>query len=400
VSRNRGSLTVLALATLAGALFACGDRTIRFGAVLPLTGYAEVYGKAIQRGIDLAFDQAKQSPEWKDKIEITVYDSGSDPEKAKAELGQLYSAGALAVIGGVTSAEALAMVTVADDRQRTLVSPSASSPQLTGVSSNFFRVFPSDFAEGTVMARYAYDNLRLRVGVVLAKEETYAKGIQKVFADEFVRKGGRIEETVEYPEGTSDFAALCDRVGTLKPDFVYLAAYADDISKMIGHLRNQKFGGIILTTSSFAAAETISKTGKAAEGTYFTQTSFDLEGKLAPEVERFISAYRTRYRNDPDLYAAHGYDTMNLLLEAYKKGGTSGLSFWKGMRNIQEFPGVTGRLQFDEKGDVSKFPHVYVVTDGKAVDVEQQRQKQIEEARRKMREIEESLRNLQNPPGN
>ena len=67
------------------------------------------------------------------------------------------------------------------------------------------------------------------------------------------------------------------------------------------------------------------------------------------------------------------------------------------MRNIQEYPGVTGRLQFDEKGDVGKFPHVYVITEGKAVDVEQQRQRQIEEARQKMREIEESLRNLQNP---
>lgn len=397
MAKSRRLLTALSLVVLAGSAVACGDKAIRFGAVLPLTGHAEVYGQAIRKGIDLAYEQAKQDPELGNRLQLTIVDSGSDPGRAKSELKKIYDDGALAAIGGITSAEALAMIKEADDEQRTLVSPSASSPQLTGISSLFFRVFPSDFAEGTVMARYAYDNLRLRVGVVLAKEETYAKGIQKVFGDEFQRKGGRIEETVEYPEGTTDFAALCERVVTLRPDFVYVAAYAQDISKMIQHLRRQQFPGIILTTSSFAAAETIRQTEAAAEGAYFTQTSFDLDDKTIPEVGRFVEAYRAKYGSDPDLYSAHGFDTFNLLVEAYRQGGTSGLSFWKGMRNIQEFPGVTGRLQFDEKGDVGKFPHVYVITEGRAIDVEQQRQKQIEEARRKMKEIEESLRNLQNP---
>jgi branched-chain amino acid transport system substrate-binding protein len=398
VRNSRRWLAALAVAFLAGAV-GCGEKTIRFGAVLPLTGQHDVYGQAIRKGIDLAFELAKQDPELGHRLELVVVDSASDPQRARRELKKLYREGAMAAIGGVTSAEALAMVEEADDEQRTLVSPSASSPQLTGISSNFFRVFPSDFSEGTVLARYAYDNLRLRVGVVLAKEETFAKGIQKVFSDEFQRMGGRIEETVEYPEGTRDFAALCERVVTLKPDFVFLAAYADDLSKMIQHLHRQSFTGLILTTASFAAAATIAETGIAAEGTYYAQTSFDVEGQLTPEVASFVKAFRAKYRSDPDLYAAHGFDTFNVLVEAYRQGGTSGLSFWKGMRNIHELPGVTGSLQFDEKGDVSKFPHVYVVTDGKAIDVEQQRQKQIEEARRKMREIEESLRKLQNPPG-
>lgn len=396
MSNSRRWLATLGLVTLA-SLPGCGDKTIRFGAVLPLTGQHEVYGQAIRKGVELAFEEAKEQADMAGRLELTIVDSASDPDRARDELVRLYREGALAAIGGVTSGEALAMVKEADDMQRTLVSPSASSPQLTGISSNFFRVFPSDFSEGTVMARYAYDNLRLRVGVVLAKEETFAKGIQKVFTDEFQRKGGRIEETVEYPEGTTDLAALCDRVVTLKPDFVFLAAYADDLSKMIQHLRRQKFPGIILTTSSFAAAETIAKTGDAAEGTYYAQTRFDVEGQLAPQVASFVRAYRARYRSDPDLYAAHGYDAFHVLVAAYRKGGTTGLRFWQGMRSIQEYPGVTGTLQFDEKGDVSKFPHVYVVAEGKAVDVEQQRQKQIEEARRKMKEIEESLRNLQNP---
>ena len=399
MSSHRRFRAAFALLALAGAGLACGSPTIRFGAVLPLTGQHAVYGLSIQKGVDLAIERALKDPMFAGKLEFTTSDSGSDAQRASDAVGRIYDAGALAAVGGVTSGEALAMVEVADNKGRVLLSPSASSPQLTGISTNFFRIFPSDFAEGTVMARYAFDNLHLKQGVVLAKEETYAKGIQKVFGDEFQRKGGKILETVEYPEGTRDFAALCERVVTLKPDFVYLAAYAEEVSRMIRHLRAQQFMGLILATSSFAAAETISQTGAPAERVYFTQSSFETEGNLPPAVQEFVTAYRARYRGTPDLYAAHGFDAVNVLLEAYRQGGTTQLSFWKGMRNVRELVGVTGTLQFDEKGDVAKFPHVYVITDGKAVDVEGERQRQIEEARQRMREIEESIRKLQSQGG-
>jgi branched-chain amino acid transport system substrate-binding protein len=201
LSANRRSALAAGL-LLAASTVACGGRgEIRFGAVLPITGHAAVYGKTIRQGVELAHEELRKEPAFA-ALELVVVDSGSDPERAKNELRRIYAEGALAAIGGVTSAEALAMVEGGRRRRRTLLSPSASLPQLSGISSNFFRVFPSDFAEGTVMARYAYDNLRLRDGVVFAKEETYAKGIQKVFSDEFQRHSGRILETIEFPPNT------------------------------------------------------------------------------------------------------------------------------------------------------------------------------------------------------
>lgn len=376
------------------SLAACpGGGPTRLGAVLPLTGGAALYGTAIQRGVELAYEQAQQDPKGP-KVALTVLDSASDPEKARQALDQLYDDGAIAVMGGVTSAEALAMIPAADQQGAILLSPSASLPQLTGISSNFYRIFPSDFAEGTVMAKYAYDTLRLKTAVILAKQETYAKGIQEVFADELRRKGGQILEQVDFPANTSDFAALADRAATLKPDCVYVAAYAEEISHLVRELRGHGYTGTILTTSSFAAASNIANTGAAAEGVLFTQSAFDLEGNLPDQVKSFVAAYRAKYKSDPDLYAAHGYDAMKILVEAVRDGNKTASTFWKGLRNLREYPGVTGIIQFDEKGDVSKFPRVYVVADGRAVDREQERQRQLEEARRKIQEIENQLRQM------
>jgi len=368
----------------------------KIGAVLPQTGSAAVYGEAIHRGVELAHEVIQKDPQAP-RVQLLWADSGSDPEKGARELERIYGEGAIAAIGGVTSAEALAMVPVADRKNQILLSPSASLPQLTGISSNFFRIFPSDFSEGTVMAKFAVDTYKVKSAVILAKEETYAKGIQEVFADEFRRKGGQIVEIIEFPANTNDFAALVDRVNTLKPEAVYIAAYAREIMSLIRELRRQDFQGHILTTSSFAAAETIANTGADAEGVLFTQTSLELEGEATPpQVKQFVAAYRAKFGSDPDLYAAHGYDAYQVLVEALRQGGETASSFWKGMRNIHEFPGVTGTFQFDEKGDVQKFPHVYRVKDGKALDYELERQRQLKEARDRLQKIQEEIERLKN----
>ena len=170
-------------------------------------------------------------------IALRVVDSESDSAKAAQLLEQLYDEGVLAVIGGVTTAEAIEMVPVADRADRVLLSPSASSPELTGISRNFFRVFFSDFDEGTKMGNFAAVQMEISSVVILAKEETWATGVQEIFAREFERHGGQVLEVLEFPAGTRDYSGLVERVNTLDPSAVYLAAYAEEVAQMVTELR-------------------------------------------------------------------------------------------------------------------------------------------------------------------
>ncbi|HSM50650.1 MAG TPA: ABC transporter substrate-binding protein [Thermoanaerobaculia bacterium] len=388
MNRTRRLLVPLALGL---ALAGCqGSNKVKVGVVLPLTGGAEVYGKAIRQGIEIAQERTVASKESQYAIEILWRDSKSDPETAKRLLEAVYDEGAIVAIGGVTSAEALAMVPVADRASRVLLSPSASQPQLSGISSNFYRVFPSDASEGTMMANFARQTLELAKVVVLAKEETYAKGAQEVFRERFTELGGQVVEVLVFPPNTVDFSGLVERVGTVKPDAVYIAAYAGEIVNLVKALRAHGFAGSVLTTSSFSTADAIGQAGPAAEGVYFTQTAFAPTEKN-PEVEAFVNAYKAKYRAEPDLYAAHGYDSYRVLLAAMRESGKGASDFWKGMRGISDFPGVTGTFQFDEKGDVKKFPRVFMVREGLVLDLEKAEEARREEIRKKMREIQEEL---------
>lgn len=127
---------------------------VRIGIVLPETGAAAVYGASVKSGVKLAFDIG-QAKGWAPQgLEVFYRDSGSDPTRAAGAAEALFEDGALLVIGGVTSAEAKAMIPVADRMGRVLLSPSASAPELAGRSPNFFRVYPSDELEGVKAADF------------------------------------------------------------------------------------------------------------------------------------------------------------------------------------------------------------------------------------------------------
>jgi branched-chain amino acid transport system substrate-binding protein len=375
------------LALLPVVLGCPGEEVVKFGAILPLTGEAAIYGQPVQRGVALAYEHLQSQADLPYGLELVTVDSESDPEKAGQLLKQVYRDGALAAIGGVTTAEALQMVAVADEADKVLVSPSASTPQLSGISKNFYRVFPSDAREGATMGNFATQKLKAERVVILAKEDAYAKGIQEVFKTEFERYGGEVLDLIEFPSLGSDLSGLVERVMTLGPDAVYLAAYAADLAQMIKHLRYQGYKGTIFTTSAFAAPEIIAQVGRPAEGVFLTQAVFDIDSE-DPKIRSFIDAYRAKYDLEPDLYAAHGYDSVMVLAEALRIGGRTSSELWKGIRSIRDFSGATGTVQFDERGDVQKFPRVYVVNEGILVDYEA-------EVERRRRELLERLRDLE-----
>lgn len=381
----------IAIAALVATTFACSEQEgVKFGVVLPETGVAAVYGNSIRKGVELALEEIQAQSER--TISVEFVDSASDAEQAAAAADRLLDEGALALIGGVTTPEALAMIEAIDQHDRVLLSPSASSPALTGASINFFRVFFSDFTEGVKMANFAAVKQEIGSVVIIAKVQEYAKGVQDVFRQEFERNGGTVLETIEVPEGTDDFSGVVERVQTLDPQAVFIAGYANDIAKVIVALRNIGFSGRILTTHAFSSREVLSAAGDAANRVLLTLPVFDAHSEEEP-VKSFVAAYEAAYEETPDVWAAHGYDAMKILYQALPEEMRTPADFWTGMRQIEDYPGVTGPIRFDEKGDVSRFPRVFMVEDGELVDYEAEVDRRRQELEERLRRLRERRRN-------
>ncbi len=345
-------------------------------AVLPLSGAAEVYGREVRAGLELGLAELRERDGL--TFALLVEDSGSDPQRARALLDQRLPE-SWAAVGGVTSAEALAMVPVAEKQGRVLLSPSASSDDLSGRSRFFYRLAATDTEEAARLSSYAVNTLRLARVAILAADSPAGQGKAQAFQKRFADPRRQVE-IITYPAGTEAFGEPVGRALQLRPDGVYVADLLTPTLALVRQLRGAGFQGRILATSALATPA-VTSAGSLVDGILFAQVPLDLAGE-SPEVRRFAEAYRARHGGDPGLYAALGYEAAMVLAAARREAGSPlPTDLWKGMRSIRDLPALTGTINFDERGDVKKFPRVYWIHEGRFGDFEKYVEQRLQELR-------------------
>ena len=88
--------------------------------------------------------------------------------------------------------------------------------------------------------------------------------------------------------------------------------------------------------------------GKLADGIVTTcQYNPDSDN---PKLKAFQASYLKRFGLEPDVFAAHAYDGMNLLIAAINKVGLNRVlirDILAERKTFQGFPGVTGNIELD-----------------------------------------------------
>jgi len=378
------TLPMLATLTL---LAACGSPPV-VGVLLPLTGSASDYGESMKNGIDLALDESKGNlPKG---FKIIRGDTASDPATGAEELRKMGSEGARIVVAGTTSDTAHALLPVLEEADIIAVSPSASDPSLTKDSRRFFRVFSSDELEGRRAGRFLYDDQNKTTVLIYTEDSAQARGIEPPFRQVYEQAmGGEVVGRV-LVGGPNWEQESSDLLAATRPSAVYIIGYGDSTIEVLDHLRTKNYSGLICATSAFYTNQIVDSNPDLVEGVFFPQPAFDVksEGELA---QNFIASYRQRFNSDPDIYAAHAYDAIRVVIWVVKEAKAySTTEIRKTLAyGIKEFPGVTGIIQFNDYGDVHHNPIMFIIRDGQVLNYE----RYIDEERAKIRE---KIKNLIN----
>ena len=353
----------VSLALLAG----CG-KPVLIGAIVSRSGAASSYGEQIVRGFDLAVEQINASGGVSGrKLQLIYRDDSTNPEIGLAAVRELVEhEGVSTVLGAVSSTVTLRLAPYCERNHVVLISPSASAPQLSEAGEYVFRTYPSDVLEGTSMADFARD-LGLDRVAVLAVDNEYGASLAHAFAERLTASGGSVVASLTFPEG--DQKAMADAVAALPglaPRGVYVPAYVSDLASALKLLRETRLRPIVLGTS-VAAQELIRAAGPAAENLVFPLSDFDPTADSAG-VRSFAEAFAARFSAEPDVYAAHAYDTVRVLaMAAARAGSWNADDIRDALLSIDNYDGATGRLAFDRKGDVVQYPRLYVVQGGQPV---------------------------------
>ena len=370
------------LLTLAAvvALSACGSKPV-VGVLLPMTGEASAHGESMKRGIDLALEMDQAN--LPDGFQVLWGDTESDPTTGADEMRRLAGEGAVLFVAGTTSDTARALLPVLDETDSIAVSPSASAPSLTKDSRRFFRVFASDELEGRRAGRFLYDDQDKTSVIIYAADSAQAQGIEPPFRLVFEQAmGGEVVGRVGLDEDGWE-SESADLLAAHNPASAYIIGFGEEFIEALRHLREKGFEGPICATSAFYTSQIVENYPELVEGVYFPQPAFDIQSE-AQLTQDFVNSYRQRFQDDPDIYAAHAFDAMRVVIfVANESKSFSPVEIRKILAfGLKEFPGVTGIIQFNDYGDVHHNPIMFIVKGGHVINYE----RYIEEEKAKIRE--------------
>jgi eukaryotic-like serine/threonine-protein kinase len=367
-------------------VLASGNPYITFVVATMLTGSNTGVGRDDLQGAYIAQEEFNNGAKLGDvKVRLLVASSGDQASYATTVAQQIVQLAQhdktfVGVMGWPFSSRALNAVGVLAKARIPMVSQTASSNGLTGISPYFFRVNATDAAQAAAGAKYAENTLHAHnVALFVDPSDPYSQSLANGFSQQFTADGNKIVATENYTEGKASTipSALQDALSH-NPDLIYFAGYSNDVSVLLTNLP---------TSGQFANLQVMGGDGLYELGGYpptaragfgrlhFTAFAYPDEWGflgLASKQPAFFNDYANTYdpnhthtanpygydRADND--ATLSFDAMQALLYGSKMALSGGktsitpvelqqaLSHLNGANAIQ---GVSGQIAFGPDGN-------------------------------------------------
>ncbi|MDX9958684.1 MAG: ABC transporter substrate-binding protein [Clostridia bacterium] len=367
-------LAAAATVFAAGGQEAAKDDVIKIGVFEPLTGANAAGGAEELDGVRLAQELYPTvtvgGKEY--KIELVVADNKSDKvESANAAQRLVDSDKATLVLGSWGSSFSMAAGPIFEAAKIPAIALSATNPLVTLGNDFYFRVCFLDPFQGTVMANYAFKEVKAKNAVIIREvTNDYSVGLAKFFVDAFkslTGNSGSILAELNYQTGDQDFSAQLTRVKSLNPDVIFAPGNYTESALIIKQARELGITAPFLGGDTWEIAEFINVGKQAVEGAVMS-AFFDNDAPLTPMSKVFVTEYQKKYGKLPSGTAVLGFDGYLLALDAIKRAdSTDPLKIRDAIAVTKGFAGAAGVVNLDQNGDPIKSAVIKEVKNGKFV---------------------------------
>lgn len=343
-----------------------GD-VIKIGVFEPMTGANAAGGAMEVEGAQLA---NKLYPEiLGKKIELVVVDNKSDKvEAANAATRLIEKEKVVAIIGSWGSSLSMAAGPIAQEAQVPVVAASATNPLVTFGNDYYFRVCFIDPFQGTVMANYAFTELKAKKAAIIQEvSNDYSVGLAKFFTDAFEQLTGdsnAIVEVSSYNTGDNDFSAQLQNVAAKKPDVIFAPGNFTESAMLIKQAKEQGITIPFLGGDTWETPEFLTVGGDSVNGAVY---SFFYDSKaFSTELgTQFTDEYTKQYSKDPAGVTALGFDAYMVIYDAIKRANSADpKAIRDAIATTKDYPGAAGTITLDENGDAVKSAVIKKIENG------------------------------------
>ncbi len=332
------------------------------GVLLPLSGKYAVYGESVLHGLECA--AGIFAPCRGDLgVNLLIRDTRGDPAVAAQIIDEFaHNPEVRTVIGPLPQIEVATAAAAAETASLPMITLS-QKVDVAKIGPFIFRNFLTVADQVATVVDYACNEKKRKKFAILAPAGETGEEYKREFESEVDRCGGKVVASASYPPETYDFAEavrdlkLSSReqsAAAVPFQTLFIPDLYRKIPYVVSALKSSGIEGItLLGGAGWDHPGLLKGGGEGLEGVIFVDGFFAKGSEHA--TQDFVSTFLAAYGFEPTLLEAYAYDTLRLLGEVLRDHpNLSRPDLQKEIAQKRDFPGVTGRISFDEDGDARR----------------------------------------------
>jgi branched-chain amino acid transport system substrate-binding protein len=344
-------------------------KEVRIGFLGPLEGsILEPMAKQMLQGSMLAIEEANKKGGYKGiPFKLMLHNDVGLWGAAANEVVKMDDEGVWAWLGTIDDINSHVAIRATLKLEIPNVNTSDPDPTFTETAIPWvIRTIPDDRQSNYALVNYIY---RLkghsRVAIIRTNSRYGRVGILH-----FIRSSTRIGFPVvieeRFMDGETNFKTQLERIKNTSPDAILIWGNARESGLILKQIRELGMNQPVFGSDRMVNSAFLEIAGKYAEGVVTTcQYNPDAND---PKLKAFKINYYKRFGQEPDVFAAHAYDGMNIIIEAIHKAGLNRVlirDVLTDMKTFQGYQGVTGKVIFDASWNNVRPIFIAEVSNGK-----------------------------------
>ena len=339
-------------------------KTVKIGLLIP-----DNNSQAAKYGAELAIRNANEKGGFNGKPFQLVVRSMEGPwgTGSKQAVNLIFEENVCALMGSPDGRNAHLVEQVTTKARIVFLSAWASDPTLAQAFVPwYFSCVPTDLQQADALIEEIY-NKRQLTKIAAVSDNDYDS---KMGLENFVKKtkltGKANPVQLFYDSQAQDFNGLIDQINSADVRGIILFGKPSASMRIISQLKERKMNQSVFGSLSLLGENEIS--GQNMK--YYENVVLISPGNFSGSKGlAFREEFQKTYGKMPCAVAAYSFDGINLLIEAIRNAGLDRENIQRALAKIR-YEGVTGLIQFDDKGKRVGTPGLVEIKNGVPVTVE------------------------------
>lgn len=354
----------LAAATPTTAAPRLAPQIVRIGHAAPTRGWLARVGLENQNAARLAVEALNLAGPGMDtpagrvplQFALVTADDAGDTAQAEEAAHRLVGAGVSAVVGHLLTDHTITAAPVYARAGIAQITPSSTGAAFTRSGwPTAFRLLADDERIGTLLGREVVRAWPGARAVAVGDGTGYARGLAQAFDAALQEGGGRLVGRLLYGRLPPDWRPVIAQLRLLRPTVLLFAGMDREAGQLLRALRAEGLAPLFVGGDSVCTLDLVSywAVGEADDGQVLCALPASFQSGDSPAAAAFAAAYTARFGLPPEFYGAHVHDAVMLIADAVRRAGSAEPAAVRAaLAATPGLDGITGRLSFDERGEV------------------------------------------------